>query len=192
MADIERLIPHILRWECGVLKKDGQTNREYFQIARKKGWSDKKSDRGGKTMCGVTLKTFTEYRKKKGLPAPTAQELRDIDYDTWLDVLRTLFWNRWKADQIQNQSIANLVVDWVWGSGEWGIKHPQGVLGVKKDGIVGPKTLAAINGGEPSTVFKQLWLRRKSHFESVAKGDGQSVNLKGWLNRLNSLKFSSV
>ena len=125
MADIERLIPHILRWECGVLKKEGQTNREYFQIARKKGWSDKKSDRGGKTMCGVTLKTFTEYRKKKGLPAPTAQELRDIDYDTWLDVLRTLFWNRWKADQIQNQSMQEPFRE--CGERRWSEREPEGM-----------------------------------------------------------------
>ena len=188
MADIERLVPHILKWEGGAVKA-GASNRELFAFAQKHGWSDKKSDRGGKTMCGVTLSTYTTYRKRKGLKKPTGDDLRNITYDEWLEILKTMFWDRWQADKIVNQSIANLLVDWVWGSGVWGIKYPQRVLSVKADGIVGPKTLAAVNLNEASAVFAALWKRRKQHFESCAKKPGQSVNLEGWLNRLNDLKF---
>lgn len=66
--------------------------------------------------------------------------------EEWTDILRTYYWNRWKADQIENQSIANILVDWVWASGVHGIKKPQSLLGVTADGIVGKATLAAING----------------------------------------------
>jgi len=31
------------------------------------------------------------------------------------------FWDKWKADLIKDQSIANILVDWVWGSGKYGI-----------------------------------------------------------------------
>lgn len=191
MADIEKLVPHILKWEAGAVSP-GATNRQLFAIAQTKGWSDKKSDRGGKTMCGVTIATYATFRKKKGLRPPTGEDLRNITYSEWIEILRTMYWDKWQADKIENQSIANLLVDWVWGSGVWGIKLPQRVLCVNDDGIVGPKTLAAVNLNNASTVFAALWRRRKAHFESIAKKPGQSVNLKGWLNRLNDLKFKSV
>jgi hypothetical protein len=35
-----------------------------------------------------------------------------------------MYWDKWKADKIENQSIANLLVDWVWTSGKWGIIFP--------------------------------------------------------------------
>jgi hypothetical protein len=31
--------------------------------------------------------------------------------------LKSLYWDKWKADQIKSQSVANILVDWVWASG---------------------------------------------------------------------------
>lgn len=108
-----------------------------------------------------------------------------------MEILRTLYWDKWRADEINNQSIANLVVDWVWASGIYGIKYPQEVLGVAVDGVVGIKTLFAINNYEnQKELFKKLWNRRKKHFEDIAKRNpSQKVFLKGWMNRLNAFKY---
>ena len=40
-------------------------------------------------------------------------------------VLKPHYWDRWKADDIKSQSVANILVDWVWASGAHGIKIPQ-------------------------------------------------------------------
>jgi lysozyme family protein len=101
-----------------------------------------------------------------------------------------MFWDKWKADSIISQSIAELLVDWAWGSGIYGIKYPQQVLGVKVDGIVGAKTLAAINNyPDQEELFNKLWQRRKKHFEDIAKSPSKKKFLKGWLNRLNDFKW---
>ena len=92
MAKIEILVPFIKSWEGG--------------------WSDKPHDKGGATMCGITLKTFTEWRTSQGLPAPTKQDLRDITDDEWLRIMRVKYWNRLRADQIECQAVANMAVDW--------------------------------------------------------------------------------
>ena len=64
------------------------------------------------------------------------------------------------------------------------------MLGVADDGVVGPKTIAAINNyPNQKELFQKLWNRRKAHFESIAK-NGKKQFLKGWLNRLNDFKFS--
>lgn len=137
------------------------------------------------TMKGVTLDTYRKYFGRQ----KTCKELRGITNAEWEYIFKNGFWDRWKADEINNQSIAELLVDWCWASGVLGIKLPQRVLGVKDDGIVGAKTLAAINNyPNQKELFQKLWNRRKKHFEDIAKGN-KAKFLKGWLRRLSAFKY---
>lgn len=171
MANINKLIPHILKWEGG--------------------WSNDPADKGGPTMKGITLAVYTSYRAKKGRPTPSQKDLKNITEEEWKDILKSMYWDRWKADQINNQSIANLLVDWVWTSGVYGIKFPQRILGVTDDGLVGNKTLSAINNyPDQKELWQKLWKRREQHFTSIANATPSNKKfLKGWLNRLNDLKY---
>lgn len=171
MAKIELLVPKILKWEGGFVNHP--------------------NDKGGATNKGITIGTFTHYRKLKGLPQPSVEELKSISNTEWMDILKTLYWDKWKADLINNQSIANFLVDWVWASGVYGIKYPQQTIGVTADGIVGAKTLAAVNEyPDQEELFQKLWNRRKQHFENIVRNNpSQKVFLKGWMNRLNDYKF---
>ena len=171
MAKIELLVPKILKWEGGFVNHP--------------------NDKGGATNKGITIATFTSYRKLKGLPQPSVDDLKNISNEEWMDILKTLYWDRWKADQINNQSIANFLVDWVWASGVYGIKYPQQVLGVVVDGIVGSRTLTAVNEyPDQKELFQKLWDRRKQHFENIVQRDpSQKVFLKGLMNRLKDYKF---
>ena len=172
MADINKLIPHILKWEGG--------------------WADDPTDKGGATMKGITLTTYKSYCKKKGLPTPTKTDLRNISDDRWKDVLKTFFWDQWKADKIKNQNIANMVVDWLWCSGKWGIVYPQRVLKVADDGIVGPKTLDALNSyQDQKELFNLLYESRKQFYNNIVKNNpSQKRFINGWMNRLNSIKYA--
>ena len=167
MAKYDKLIPTVLKWEGGFVNHP--------------------SDPGGETNSGVTLSTFRSvYGKNK-----TVQDLKNMTREQWEHIFKTKFWDRWKADDIDNQAIANLLVDWVWASGVYGIKYPQEVLRVKTDGIVGLKTLAAINYyPNKKELFEKLWNRRKKHFEDIVRNRPQSnVFLKGWLRRLSDFKW---
>ncbi len=215
MANIEKLVPIIIKWEAGVdpQKEEniGLTAEELFEKARPKGYGNDPVDSGGATMVGVTLATFKAYRKIKKKNTPSVKDLKAISYEEWIDILKSMFWDKMQADKINNQSIANLCVNTVWGSGAGYIKHIQGVLGVRQDGIVGPVTLGKINGWNPqSALFDKLWARRKKFFEDVVARSvadyerkvGRKATqtelyqytkkkfLKGWLNRLNDFKFN--
>ena len=166
MADYKKLKPIILRWEGN--------------------WANDPADSGGCTMRGVTIGTFRKYYRK----TKTCSDLRKLTDAQWDHIFVHGYWDKWKASTINNQSIANLLVDWFWTSGVYGIKYPQRVLGVKDDGIVGPKTIAAINNyPNQRELFQKLWNRRKKHFESIGKGTNAKF-LRGWLNRLASFKYS--
>lgn len=214
MAKVEKLAPIIIKWEAGV-KIDSEENkglsaRELFEKARPTGYGNDPVDSGGPTMVGVTIATYTAYRRRKKRPVPSVKDLKAISYDEWIDILKTMFWDKMRADEISNQSIANLCVNTIWGSGPGYIKIIQGVVGVDCDGIVGPITIKAINENpHPEDLFQRLWDRRKKFFEdtvekSIAdyerKLGRKATNLellrntkkrflKGWLNRLNDFKY---
>jgi len=151
-----------------------------------------RSDHGGQTNMGVTLATWkSQGYDKDGDGDIDAADLNLINHADVVGLLQTR-WNMWKANSINNQSIANLVVDWVWNSGAWGIKKPQEVLGLTPDGVVGPKTISAINTGDQSEVFKKIWLARKKFFDDICKNDHTQLTFHaGWMNRLNSFKFKA-
>ena len=170
MADMNKLIPFIFKWEGG--------------------WSNHKNDKGGATNMGVTIATWKRHGYDKNRDGVI--DVKDLKLITKEDAVRILriYWNKWKADQINNQSIANILVDWVWGSGTNGIKIPQRILGVKQDGIVGPKTIEAINKYEQKTLFDKIHKAREQYFRDICRRDStQYVFLNGWLNRLNNFKF---
>lgn len=166
MANYKVLKPKIIKWEGGFVGNiDGK-------IATNK---------------GVTLETFQHFFGSNKTP----EDLKHITDAQWDYIFIQGYWNRWRANEIKSQSIANLLVDWVWASGVYGIKYAQIVLNVQPDGKVGPKTLAAIdNWKDKKDLFSKLWQKRKYHFEHIAAMDPRKTKfLKGWLNRLNDFKF---
>lgn len=192
MAKVESIVPFILKWETGITGP-GLTNEQLFEEAKKRGFANDPDDLGGATMCGVTIATFTEYCRRKGYPKPTVARLKAITYKEWLEVLKTLFWDRWQADQITNASIALMLVDFVWASGANGITVPQKAIGVVADGKVGPKTLAAINAREPKALFDLLYKERVAYINRICAARPKNLKYKkGWMNRLNDIKFSGV
>lgn len=209
MAKVENIVPFILYYEAGGAKScfktvtvDGKKKRVYdpsrltpeqqFMECRKTGLANDPDDRGGLTMCGVTYATYAAYcnRKKK---TATESGLRNLSYAEWLDILKTMFWDRWKADEIENQALANILVDWVWASGITGIKRPQRKLGVSVDGIVGPKTLSAVNGSVAESLFAELHKDRITHVEGIVqRSPSQKKFLKGWKRRINAIAFDGL
>ena len=166
MADYTKLIPIIKKWEGG--------------------YSDNPNDRGGATNSGVTLAVYQSvYGKNK-----TKNDLKKMTSDQWNYIFTKLYWNKWKADDIKNQSIANILVDWVWMSGYGTIKKIQSLFGLTADGIVGNKTISYINSHDQEEVFNKILNRRKQFYESLVKNNpSHKVFLKGWMNRLNTFKF---
>ena len=190
MANIEHFIPFLIKWEAGISKKSNETNESLFQRARKTGWADDPDDLGGQTMVGVTMATYEKYCRRKGYPKPTTGKLMDLSYNDWKSILKMLYWDRWNADEIKSQSIAEIVCDFVWASGVHGIKVPQDLVGVIPDGIVGPKTLAAVNSRNPRELFDQIKIARFDFIEDICRKRPANNKFKrGWMNRINDIKF---
>lgn len=156
------------------------------------GWADHAADKGGKTNMGITLHTWQSCGYDKDLDGDIdADDLRLITVEDVYQVFYKKYWCRWKADQIQSQSLANIVVDWVWASGYHGITRVQRLLQVKADGIVGQKTLYALNSANPRGLFDAIKADRIRFIRDIVSRDpSQQVFLKGWMNRINAIQFT--
>lgn len=137
MANIKVLVPFILSWEGGFVND--------------------KDDKGGATNKGVTIATWRKVGyDKDGDGDIDIDDLRLLSLeDMEKCVLKPHYWDRCKADTIKSQDVANILVDWVWASGIWGIKYTQEILSLNMDGVVGPKTIAAINTADPEELFQE-------------------------------------
>ena len=171
MADVKKLAPLILQWEGGFVNDP--------------------DDLGGATNKGVTIGAFKPYFKSKYGREATIQDLKNISGEDWTGILKNLYWDRWKADDIKNQSLANILVDWVWASGVHGIKRPQRILGVAPDGLVGPKTVEALNASDPRGLFDKIKTDRIKFIDEICEARPKNEKYrKGWLNRINSLRYA--
>lgn len=175
MSNIKDLAPFILKWEGGFVNDP--------------------LDRGGATNKGVTIAVWkAQGYDKNGDGKIDVSDLKLLTESDAISIMKKNYWDRWKADTIKSQAIANTLVDWVWGSGLWGIKIPQRILGVKDDGVVGPKTLEALNAQNASVFLDKLYLARFNFLDGiVASNPSQKRFIKGWKNRMNDLvKFNKA
>ena len=160
-----------------------------FVLEHEGGFVNDPLDKGGATNKGVTIAVWkAQGYDKDGDGDIDVADLKLITAEDATMIMKKNYWDRWKADQIKNQAIANTLVDWVWGSGAWGIKIPQRILGVKDDGIVGIKTLEALNKQNPKEFLEKLYLARFNFLDGiVASNPSQKRFIKGWKNRMNDL-----
>ena len=190
MADVNKLLPYILKWEGGFVNDP--------------------ADAGGATNKGVTIGTWKQVGyDKNGDGKIDVADLKLITDDDVLNcVLKPHYWDRWKADLIMSQKVASILVDWVWGSGVHGIRIPQRLLGVVQDGIVGAKTLSAVNAADPDMLFERVFSARVEYLHSITQSSIDRYEakikrkateqellkhtnkrfLKGWMNRLNDIR----
>lgn len=102
------------------------------------------------------------------------------------EIYLTRYWNKIRLSEVKDQRVANQIFDWFVNSGGNAIKRIQKILGVTTDGIVGVKTIEAINRGGVHLNDLIRDSRIDYYNDIVAARPTQAKFLKGWLSRANS------
>lgn len=112
-------------------------------------------DRGGHTIYGITKKVFKSYSKSYGWPG----KFVDITPKKAKQIGKIMYWDKIRGDYFHSQCVADEVYDSAFHHGVRGggkllqrsinvFYHTPQYKGKKKlkvDGIIGDKTIAAIN-----------------------------------------------
>lgn len=170
MADYRKLIPFILKFEGGFVNDP--------------------NDSGGLTNKGVTLNTFRSVYGR----AKTINDLKRMTVDQWRHIFKSLYWDKCKADDIADQSIANMLVDFAWHSGvTTAVKKLQKIAGVISDGICGVQTIGAINSRYAPETFNLLKAARMKYLQGIVKNKpSQARFMKGWTKRVNAIEYGKL
>ncbi len=136
--------------------------------------SNDPNDRGGRTQYGISEKSN-----------PEAWKDGKVDYNEARKIYETKYLVGPGFDKISNPRLRDILVDFGVTSGpSLAITRLQEVLKIDADGVLGPKTLAAIEAQEPRRLVNKIALERIKMAGRIVKRDPSQIKwLGGWLNR---------
>ena len=157
------------------------------------GYGNFKEDSGGPTKYGVILSTWKQYGyDKNGDGIIDEADVKLITKEDARSIAKKQFWDYFLADQIHNQSIASIIVDWGYNSGRaTAALMVQKILNLKPDGKFGSASVSAVNKAPQKELFDKLKLARKLFYDRIVeRNPTQQKFYKGWINRINHFGFS--
>lgn len=163
------------------------------------GYVNDPDDTGGETIFGVARnswsglqmwKTIDQY-KADGITGKALEKACKENKDIMNEVETvycTQYWKKVWGDRIENQDYANVIYDFAVNAGvSRAIRYCQMAVGTTQDGIIGWKTLNALNA---STDFlnKYIDLRIQYYNDICKKRPANTKFLKGWTARANGFR----
>ena len=158
-----------------------------FVLRWEGGFVDHPADPGGRTNCGVTQKTYDAWRAGRGLPRRDVKLIDDADVHA---VYESGYWIPPRCDLLDRPlDLVHLDTAVNMGPGR-AVRFLQQAVGCAVDGDFGPATQRAVLACRASdTLAGYCNLRENFYRQIVSRKPEQSVFLKGWMNRLNSLRL---
>lgn len=161
MADFEPAFQRTLQAEGG------------FQL------TDVKGDRGGQTYAGIARKRNPDW------PGWAWVDRADTPpTDLVRDFYRTEYWAPLHCDRMP-QAIAEDIFDFGVNAGtKTSAKLAQAVVGVTPDGVIGPRSIAAIGAADPAMFRMAFALAKIARYRDIVRRDrSQGKFFLGWINR---------
>jgi lysozyme family protein len=200
MADFLKAQEKVKKHEGGY-QNNPNDRGNYIAVGTKNGrpsydWAKRKDGKfvspyGGKvylvgTKYGVAAPTLANFLGRM----ITAEEMKNLDYNTVLQLFKTVYWDTIRGDQIKDQSVAEILYDAQ-------IQHsPQAVAKIVSDSIgreikipLKAHALDSINGySNQEELFSKIKTAREKYYKSLNDPSFE----KGWLKRLSQYTYSGI
>lgn len=145
------------------------------------GYVNHPKDPGGATNKGITQRVYDEYRKTSGQMPQSVKNISDKEVES---IYRVKYWIAIRGDDLP-LGWDYAVFDFAVNSGPGrAIRLMQLALGIRDDGVIGPKTLAAFKP-DPRKSFDSYMDKRREFLRSLSTFPTFG---KGWLRRVEDVR----
>lgn len=170
-------------------------------LSNEGGYSDSPKDTGGSTNFGISLRFLRSINnanlRKYGIFKQSSvlgmDDIKDLTQAQAKLIYRNEFWNAAPFSQIESQILCNSVFDMCVNAGiATSIKLLQKAINsflpaenlLLRDGVLGPKTLSALNQVSTVEVLTAFRKDRENYYRDiVSRNPNQAVFLNSWLHR---------
>jgi lysozyme family protein len=194
----EPLSPEIKEIVSNVeVKKASFEEAQKFIKSAEGGYTQNKKDRGnyikknGKkiligTNHGISAPVLQEWMGKE----PTKEDMMKLTYEEALKIYRKNYWDAHNLSEYQDQLVATMIYDGCVNQGPTAtkeiIKKSAENQGLLIDNPYNKKDIEEINKLDQKILFDDIKEIRKGKYKNADEAD---EFLKGWLNRLDGLKY---
>jgi len=145
-----------------------------FVLRWEGGYVNDENDAGGETHWGISKRAFPDL------------DIRALSEDKARAIYRTDYWDKISGDDLP-APVSLVVMDYAVNSGvSRAAKALQRIVGVTRDGQIGPQTLEAIQGFDLNftSLAESVVLRRVRFLcKLVKRKPSQAKFLNGWMRR---------
>lgn len=140
-------------------------------------------DRGGQTYAGIARNFHPTW------PGWYFIDNNQVDNPELTDHVREFyrnnFWNKIKGDEIKDQVVAETLFDFAVNAGTpTAARLAQSVVDTTPDGIIGSKTIEALNKVKSEDFIIRYALAKVARYANIVNRDrSQQKFLLGWINR---------
>lgn len=160
-------------------------------LEREGGYCDRAADKGGPTNHGITIATLSAWRKT----ACTVEDVRTLSALEAAEIVAGQYITAPGFDRIHDEALRFCVVDAGVNHGPGRpVKWLQRILALTDDGVLGPKTLNAVNAADAHVLRARFLAARVRFYGRIIADDAnrlkadhgldtQGENAAGWLDR---------
>ena len=166
------------------MKSDFEKAVSFLFVNEGSAFTDIVEDRGGPTIYGITLAELTEWRGRK----QTKTDVKNLSKIEAKNIYKKKYWDPLNLDNVDDP-LATIIFDQAVNRGVWRVaRELQGIVGVSKDGVIGPKTLSAINNFSARYLGFVFIKSAQLYYIDICKSDkSQLIFLSGWVRRTQRL-----
>lgn len=143
-------------------------------------------DPGGATQWGISLRFIHDPAIDgdfDGDGDEDVEDVRSMTREQAIALYRTVFWDALRLGEIEDQQVATKMLDLAVNVGKVAaVKILQRALGCEVDGVLGIRTLTAVNGLIAPSVLSALRLEAIAYYASIPAAKSQPY-LRGWILR---------
>ena len=166
-----------------------------FTLKSEGGYSNALADSGGQTFAGISRNnnpnwpgwaTIDAYIQENGLHNINGLLHNDLLMQSVANYYKVNYWDVNRLSDINDQQLAAACFDTGvnMGTGR-AAKFLQFSANVPTDGVIGNKTITAVNCGDPETIYNSFCTLRRAKYEAIIADDPAQEQFKAsWFSRI--------